>query len=58
MYQRPEILEIGHAERLTLGTLKGVCDDACECVRECEVDIGLDTAWPPRRLAPVLSGTP
>ena len=30
MYERPEILEVGQAETLTLGTA-GTCQDKCEC---------------------------
>ena len=30
MYERPEILEVGQAEVLTLGT-NGDCADKCEC---------------------------
>lgn len=48
MYQRPEIVEIGHAQRLTLGGGPSAEDDNCECTKHPDVDVGVDTAWPVR----------
>jgi hypothetical protein len=44
MYERPEILEIGNAERLTLGRPNLACDDTCECTKDADVDVGLQVA--------------
>ena len=37
MYEHPEILEIGAAERLTLGHANRPCDDSCGCTQSAEV---------------------
>jgi hypothetical protein len=42
MYERPEILEIGNAERLTLGRPNLAVDDNCECTRDADVDVGFN----------------
>ncbi|HYR08911.1 MAG TPA: hypothetical protein VEQ60_14115 [Longimicrobium sp.] len=39
MYERPEILEIGAAERLTLGRPNLPCDDNCGCTQEAKIII-------------------
>ena len=32
-YEAPELVEIEAVEKVTLGTLEGVCVDSCCCVR-------------------------
>jgi len=39
MYERPEIFEIGEAERLTLGRPNLPCDDNCECTKASDAEL-------------------
>jgi hypothetical protein len=38
-YERPEVLEIGAAEELTLGRPNLECDDACDCTKAGDAEV-------------------
>lgn len=37
-YERPEVLEIGSVERLTLGQPNKPTPDACDCAKDCPAE--------------------